>query len=137
MDKPTMYKEDIKQEKAKTRLREKHFRIHPDIDDLIKKCSKVLRRSESDVANEMMRIGISSFEIKYGLRSKISPLMVGRDADLTKQLNDRVNLIIEKKKAERSKKANDLSVAFEKMIVHGSKEDWEKHNDYGGNVEQY
>jgi hypothetical protein len=128
---------ELKQEKAKTRLRDKHLRIYPDIDDLIKKYSKILRRSEADIANEMMRIGIPSFEIKYNLRSKLAPLMIGRDADLTKQLNERVNLILEKKKAEGAKKANDLSDAFGKMIVHGSKEDWEKYNDYGGNVEEF
>jgi hypothetical protein len=121
----------------KKRLREKHFRIHPDIDDLLKKYSKILKRSEAEIANEMLRIGIVAFELKYGLRSRIAPLMIGRDADLTKQLNDRVNLILEKKIAERAKKANDLSDAFGKMIVHGSKQDWERYNEYDGYVEEH
>ncbi len=137
-DKPIVPTEkELKEDYGKANLREKHFRIHPDIDDLIKKYSKILRRSEADIANEMMRIGILSFQLKHGLRSKLAPLMIGRDSDLTKQLNDRVNLILEKKKAERAKKANDLSDAFSKKIAHGSKEDWEQYNDYSGNVEEH
>lgn len=129
--------DDLKEDKGKPRLREKHFRIHSDVNDLIEKYAKFLRRSEAEVANEMLRIGIVSFETKYGLRSRLAPLMFGRDEDVTYQLNNRLALALEKKRAECAKKANDLSDAFGRMIAHGSQEDWKRYSDYGGNVDEY
>jgi len=118
-------KEDLQEDKEK--LTEKHFRLEPNNSDKIKKYAKFLKRSESDVANEMLRIGTTAFEIKYDLQSKIAPVEQGRDNnDLVKHLNQNGELIREKRKAETAKKSKELEDAYSRKIAHDytNEHDW-------------
>jgi len=121
--------EELKQENEKSRLIDTHLRIEQSNHEKAKKYAKILKRSKSDVMNEMMRIGTLAFEIKYNLQLKIAPVVEtcsNKNKDLAKQLNEKYNLITEKNKAESAKKSNDLRKEHEKRIIHDytNEQDW-------------
>lgn len=138
MEKPRRpTQEELEAFGKKHKLREKHIRITPNLESIVKKYSMILKKSESEIFGLMAELGVRDFELQNGLRSKIAPLMIGRDESLDRQLNERLGREVQKKKAECAQKTNDLTKAFERMIINGKKEDWEQYNEYAGNTDSY
>ena len=122
-----MYKDDLKQIKTKGRKGIlKHFILRHDLDKLVTDYAKKLGFSQARVMEEMIELGIAGFEKKYGFRIDQKRIDEKRDKELTEQLNEKSDRIREQRKRESAKKANDLSEAYSKKIVHDySGEDWQ------------
>jgi MinD-like ATPase involved in chromosome partitioning or flagellar assembly len=72
----------------------------------------------------MILVGVNKFEQNHGFR--VAEKLSGkRTEDLTEQLNEKLELLMEQKRKDASKKANDIAEAYSKSIVHGNSDDWQ------------
>ncbi len=101
----------------------KHFVLRHDIDALVSKYSNALHVSQAAVLTEMMLIGLRNFEIVHGFRVAESKYSEDRDENLTQQLDEKYQLLIEQRKKEASKRANDIQNAYSRRVAHTS-EGW-------------
>jgi hypothetical protein len=120
-------KEDLETEHRKSKGRrgvQKHFILRHDLDHLVTEYARKLGVSQAQVIEEMMLIGVSKFEINHGFRvgEKSDGQRIG---DLTEQLNEKVELILEQKRRETAKKSNSLTEAYSRWLAHGNSDDWQ------------
>ena len=90
--------------------------------------AKKLDVSQASVMSELMMVGIKRFEEIHGFRITENKYGENKEKNiesLTEQLNEKYKLMIEEKKANASKRANDLSDAYSRQIAHGNSYDWQ------------
>jgi regulator of PEP synthase PpsR (kinase-PPPase family) len=111
-------KKELEQSKGKGRKGIlKHFILRHDLDKLVTEYSKKLGVSQASILEEMILVGVNKFEQNHGFR--VAEKLSGkRTEDLTEQLNEKLELLLEEKKKNASKKANDIAEAYSKKIVH-------------------
>ena len=111
-------KKELEQSKGKGRKGIlKHFILRHDLDKLVTEYSKKLGVSQASILEEMILVGVNKFEQNHGFR--VAEKLSGkRTEDLTEQLNEKLELLMEQKRKDASKKANDIAEAYSKKIVH-------------------
>ena len=116
-------KDELKQSKGRKGIL-KHFILRHDLDKLVTEYSKKLGVSQASILEEMILVGVNKFEQNHGFR--VAEKLSGkRTEDLTEQLNEKLELLMEQKRKDASKKANDIAEAYSKSIVHGNSDDWQ------------
>jgi hypothetical protein len=124
------YKIPSKQELEQTRKSkgrkgiQKHLILRHDLDSLICEYSKKLGVPQSQVIEEMIVGGVNRFEVNHGFKIG-DKRNEKREESLTAQLNERTDLLMEQKRKEAAKKANDLAEAYSKKIAHGNDDNWQ------------
>jgi len=103
---------------------QKHIILRHELDNLVTEYAKKLGWSQAKVLEEMIVHGVDDFEKNHNFKVA-EKNNDRRDESLTEQLNEKIELILEKKRKDASKKANDLSDAYSKSIVHGNSDDWQ------------
>jgi hypothetical protein len=117
-------KDELKQNKEKGRKGVlKHFILRHDLDSLVTDYAKKLGCPQAKVMEEMILVGVNKFEENHGFR--IGKVSDKREKELTEQLNEKIELAMEQKRKDASKKANDIADAYSKQIVHGNSDDWQ------------
>ncbi len=122
-------KEDLKKRSRKAiKGIRKHLVLNRELDNLVCEYARKLDVSQASVMSELMMVGIKRFEEIHGYRITENKYGENKEKNiesLTEQLNEKYKLMIEEKKANASKRTNDLSDAYSRQIAHGNSDEWQ------------
>jgi hypothetical protein len=106
----------------------KHFVLNRELDNAVCEYAKKLGWSQARVMESLMLVGIKRFEEINGFSFTENKYGENREQGiqlLTQKLNEKYSLLVAEKRANASKRANEISDAYSKRVAYGS-EGWEE-----------